>query len=125
MNRSGSFARVFVIGLVSLVALAAGCISVGAPPEISVNTDVGRREHVDTSSVPPTRDHEEARQRLAEAYSEIRSLRSKVDKLERDKKDLKRERDGFKQERDDCRKETKATQKYEKKQRKENGNSSY
>jgi TolA-binding protein len=115
------FVRGSVLCFVSVSFFAAGCLSVGTPREISVNTDVGGREHVDTSSVPPTRDHEEARRRLAEAYAEIRSLRSKVDKLERDKKDLKGERDGYKQERDDCRKETKETQKYQKKQRKDSG----
>ena len=115
------FARISIVSFVSVSLFAAGCISVGTPREISVNTDVGGREHVDTSSVPPTRDHEEARQRLAESYAEIRSLRSKVDKLERDKRDLKRERDEYKQERDDCRKQAKITEKYQKKLRKDSG----
>ena len=121
MNRSRTFAGVLVLCVGSAGLLAAGCLSVGTPREINVNTDVGGREHVDASSVPATRDHEEARQKLDEAYAEIRSLRSKVDKLEGDKKDLKRERDGYKKERDECRKEAKAAQKYEKKMRKENG----
>lgn len=119
MSRSRASARAFVLCFAFAALLAAGCLSVGTPREISVNTEVGGREHVDASSVPPTKDHEEARQKLAEAYAEIRSLRSKVDKLENDKKDLKRERDGYKKERDDCRKEAKEAQKYQKKLRKE------
>jgi outer membrane murein-binding lipoprotein Lpp len=108
------FLSVFVLGALS----AAGCLNVTTPREISVNTDVGTREHVDAGSVPPTKTHEEARQKLADAYAEIRSLQSDVAKLERDRKDLKRERDAYKNERDDCRKEAK---KYEKKMRKESG----
>jgi TolA-binding protein len=108
--------RRWIVSVVTVFALAmvTGCLNVTTPREISVNTDVGTREHVDASSVPPTRTHEEARQKLADAYAEIRSLQSDVTKLERDKKDLKRERD-------DCRKEAKQAQKYEKKMRKESG----
>jgi chromosome segregation ATPase len=101
--------------------MVTGCLNVTTPREISVNTDVNTPEHVDASSVPPTRTHEEARQKLADAYAEIRSLQSDVTKLEQDKKDLKRERDGFKKERDVCRKEAKQAQKYEKKMQKESG----
>ena len=89
-----------------------GCLNVSTPREINVSSDVGTRQHVDTSSVPPTGSHEEARQRLADAYAEIRSLRSDVAKLERDKKELKRERD-------DCRDELKQVEKDLKKMRKE------
>lgn len=111
MNTSQTAIRIFILPFV-LCSLAAGCLSVGTPREITVNTEVGRREHVDASSVPPTKDHEEARQKLAEAYTEIRSLRADAAKLERDKKDLKRERD-------DCRKQGKELEKAQKKLRKE------
>ena len=104
---------------VLICSLSLGCLNVGTPREISVNTDVNTRQPVDASSVPPTATNEECRQKLAEAYSEIRYLRDKVDKLDRDKKDLKRDRDSYKKERDDCRKQVKQEQKNDKKMRKQ------
>src|SRR5262245_19351247 len=95
--------------LLILFGLAAGgCLNVSTPREINVGT----REHVDASSVPPTSSQEECRQKLADAYAEIRSLRSDVAKLERDKKELKNERD-------ECRDELKQVEKELKKARKE------
>lgn len=84
--------RAMVMGAAAGVALAIGafgCVSVKAPERIEVN----RRERVDASQVPPTSSHEEARQRLAEAYAEIRHLRAKVADLEEDKAELRRELD--------------------------------
>jgi outer membrane murein-binding lipoprotein Lpp len=117
MNPFPTHVRELVLCSAIAALVAAGCVSVGTPREISVNTDVGGRPPVDASSVPPTRDHEEARQKLAEAYAEIRSLRSRVDRLERDKKELKRERDGYKDERDECREAMDEAQEHRKKQR--------
>lgn len=73
--------------------LLAGCVSLKAPERISVND---RPARVDSSRVPETRSHEEARQRLAEAYERNRYLEGKVERLERDKEELKRERDEYK-----------------------------
>jgi predicted RNase H-like nuclease (RuvC/YqgF family) len=112
MNSPPTAIRTTFFLITLLAPLSAGCLNVQTPREISVNTDVGTRERVDTSSVPPTASHEEARQKLANAYAEIRSLRSDVASLERDKKDLKRERD-------DCRKEVKQVQKAQKKMQEE------
>lgn len=74
-------------------AVLPGCVNVKAPERISVNE---RPARVDSSSVPPTRSHEEARQLLAEAYERNRYLEGKVERLERDKEELKRERDEYK-----------------------------
>ena len=79
--------------LFTLTVLSAGCVSVKAPESINVNN---RPSRIDSSRVPKTRSHEEARQLLAEAYERNRYLESKVDKLERDKDELKEERDEYK-----------------------------
>ncbi|MFH1419612.1 MAG: hypothetical protein ABII12_15150 [Planctomycetota bacterium] len=71
-----------------------GCISVKAPEEINVGSQ--RRRPADTSRVPHTSSHEEARQKLAEAYEEIRHLENKARDLENDKRKCKRERDEYK-----------------------------
>ncbi len=72
--------------------LAVGCVSVKAPEKIVIGDSPGSRP-VDTSRVPPTRDHAEARQRLAEAYQRIEYLESRNRKLEQDNQRLRRERD--------------------------------
>jgi len=88
------------IGLVALglAAAASGCVSVKAPERINYQSHA---EVADPSQVPPTESHEHARQKLAEAYSEIRYLRGKVRDLEDDKRELKDERDHYKRRCDD------------------------
>lgn len=71
-----------------------GCVSLKAPEEINVNQSPGHAR-IDTSHIPPTRSHEEARQRLAEAYERINYLEAKVRELRHDKDELKRERDQY------------------------------
>lgn len=73
--------------ILSLTALG-GCLNVKAPEQINVGTS--RRPPVDASSVPPTRDHAEARQKLAEAYDEIQHLQRRIRDLESDKASCKR-----------------------------------
>ena len=88
--------RISRFGRISVLAIflaGAGCVNVKAPEEINVGS--GRRP-VDASSVPATHSHDEARQRLAEAYDEIRYLNSKVHNLEDDKDKLKREKEEYK-----------------------------
>jgi len=85
---AAGFVVLFVIS-----TLLAGCVSVKAPESISVG-DHPRR--VDSSHVPPTQSHEEARQLLREAYERNRYLEAKVAELEREKKELKAERDEYK-----------------------------
>jgi hypothetical protein len=86
--RPAGLAALFV-----LTVLLAGCVSVKAPETISVG-DHPRK--IDSSRVPPTRSHEEARQLLGEAYERNRYLEAKVAKLEREKDELKEERDEYK-----------------------------
>jgi hypothetical protein len=69
-----------------------GCVNVKAPERISVND---RPRRVDSSHVPPTRSHEEARQLLAEAYERNRYLEEKVARLERENDELEEERDAY------------------------------
>ena len=52
------------------LACAAGCISVKAPERINI----GGSPPVDSSRVPPTANHEEARRELAKAYQRIQEL---------------------------------------------------
>lgn len=87
--------RLLATGLaaLALTVLLAGCVSVKAPETITVGSHPSK---IDSSRVPPTRSHEEARQLLAEAYERNRYLEAKVAKLERDKEELKEERDEVK-----------------------------
>jgi TolA-binding protein len=78
-------------GLVVAAFVLGGCVNLKAPEQINVGT--GRHEAVDASQVPATKTHEEARQKLAEAYEEIRHLQGKVAGLEKDKRELKADRE--------------------------------
>ncbi len=91
MSRSSWGLAIGSAGFVMASCLAGGCMNIKAPENISVDT--GRRQHVDASQVPPTSTHEEARQRLAEAYAEIRRLEGKIAGLEKDKRELKTEKE--------------------------------
>lgn len=91
--------RIIAIGLCFAAAVAttcgSGCVNVHGLEDIKV--DVGRKpRRIDNSRLPPTHSHEEARQRLAEAYERNRYLEHKVEKLEADKRELKAERDEYK-----------------------------
>ena len=88
--------RLFTTGLVFLLALTvllAGCVSVKAPEKISIGD---RPRRIDSSRVPPTRSHEETRQRLEEAYERNRYLEAKVAELEEEIEELEEERDEYK-----------------------------
>ena len=91
MSRSSWGAGLASAGLLMLSLLIGGCLQIDTPDNISVDT--GRRQPVDASQAPPTSSHEEARQKLAEAYAEIRHLQNKVADLEKDKRELKAERE--------------------------------
>lgn len=90
-----SLALLTVAALLVVGASLAGCINVKAPEQINVGSRPGRRS-IDTSSVPPTRSHQEARQKLAQAYDRISYLEAKNDDLKEDKRELKEERDEYK-----------------------------
>ena len=87
------YLTVGVVAFFAITVLLAGCVSVKAPESISVG-DHPRR--IDSSRVPPTQSHEEARQLLGEAYERNRYLEAKVTELEREKEELEDERDEYK-----------------------------
>jgi outer membrane murein-binding lipoprotein Lpp len=91
MFRPRWLAALIPAGVLATAFILSGCVNVKAPEEINLGT--GRHQPVDASQVPPTATHEEARQKLAEAYAEIRHLQSKVADLEKDKKELKAQRE--------------------------------
>jgi outer membrane murein-binding lipoprotein Lpp len=91
MFRPRWLAALVPAGMVATAFFLSGCVNLKAPEEINIGS--GRHQPVDASQVPPTKTHEEARQKLAEAYTEIRYLQSKVADLEKDKKELKAERE--------------------------------
>lgn len=95
MNRFAML--LLLVAAVALVAGAAsfGCVQAKAPERIDIDVG-GGHDPIDTSRVPPTASHEEARQKLAEAYREIDRLRKEVDGLKKDKKELKAEREEYK-----------------------------
>ena len=72
-----------------------GCVNVRGLEGINVDAR-HRPRRIDSSRVPPTHSHAEARQRLAEAYERNRYLEHKVGKLEDDKRKLKAQRDDYK-----------------------------
>ncbi len=87
MYRARKLLSFVLAAVVMCLPALAGCVNVKAPENIQVG---GRSEPVDASKVPPTRDHAEARQKLAEAYAEIRHLQEEVRDLEEDKASYKR-----------------------------------
>ena len=80
---------IWMLAAVGLI-LGSGCVSVKAPREVTIG---GHVNYVDSSSVPETASHEEARAELRKAYAYIRELKD-------DKAEYKRERDEYKKERD-------------------------
>ncbi len=88
------------IFLFAVCVFLPGCLSVKAPDEINIGSSRPGRRPIDTRRVPPTRTHEEARQKLAQAYDrihylegEVRSLKKDLDDLEDDLEDMEEERD--------------------------------
>lgn len=77
------------------LGLLVGCLNVQAPEKIEIGSGRGR-EPIDTSRIPETRSHEEARQKLAEAYERIKYLEGKVNSLEKDKRELKKDKEDIK-----------------------------
>lgn len=91
-----------------LAAVAvAGCLNVTAPERIQI----GHRSHesdVDSTAIPPTHSHEEARRELAKAYRRIQELerenahcREKLEDARRKTDDCERKYDRLKDRCDD------------------------
>lgn len=66
-----------------LVALGVGCVQ--APREINVGTDYGRsrQTRIDSTQIPATSSHAEARQELKKAYYRIGQLERDNERLQR------------------------------------------
>jgi hypothetical protein len=86
------------------LCLGAGCLKVDAPDEIKVASDNRPPQKLDTSRVPPTDSHEEARAELAKAYEQIRYLEGQVDRYRRKYEDEKRDKKEAEQKLDRCEK---------------------
>lgn len=99
-----------LVALVALFAAAtAGCaVKVDGQNKVDVGpydfTRYGKSEF-DASRVPPTKSHEEARQKLTEAYAEIHRLNDIVRNMEKDNEKLDRKLSKAEDELDEARDE--------------------
>ena len=84
--------RWWMLSATSLLLGLVGCVSVTAPERITVGGG-SRAEPVDSSRVPDTNSHEEARAELGKAYRYIRDLERQNAHVDRKAKKYKRERD--------------------------------
>lgn len=78
------------MAILALLALATGCFRA---PDIRVDASGWRRDRPDTTRIPKTRTHEDAKGELRKAYREIEHLRKENAKLERKNKDLEKKLD--------------------------------
>lgn len=76
---------------VGLVWLMTGCVSVKAPERVTVNA--GGPEPVDSSRLPATNSHAEAREELRKAYANLQHLERVSDRLDQKLEKCKRELD--------------------------------
>ncbi len=86
-------------GLGILIALAwvfnlSGCVSINDPKGFDI-TGVGAPKRIDSTHVPPTNTHAEARRLLEEAYERNGYLEERCAKLEAENRKLEAERDEF------------------------------
>ena len=94
-----SIRKWFLPTVICLVWAMGGCVSIKAPREINVGAR-SRPDPVDSSRIPQTASHEQARHELRKAYTYIQWLEREKAELEDDKAEYKRERDKYKRERD-------------------------
>ena len=81
--------------LLGTVVVFTGCLHVSAPDKVSLSANASPRR-VDNRRVPATKSHEEARQKLAEAYGRNRYLERKVEDLEDDVREIEKEKEEYK-----------------------------
>lgn len=81
-----------------LLVAVLGCVRT---PDINVDASGWRRERVDTTRIPETRNHEEAKAELRKAHREIERLRRENEKLKRKYEDEKRKHEDLKRKHDD------------------------
>ena len=83
--------RWVVLAACGLFWATPGCVHVQAPEKIEVGG--GRAERVDSTRIPETASHAEARQELRKAYQYIQHLERDNGRLEAKTKKYKRQRD--------------------------------
>lgn len=83
--------RIRAWGLLATLFLvvAVGCFK---SPDISVDASGWGRERPNTTRVPPTTSHDQARAELRKAYGEIEHLKKENEKLKRKNKDLEQDK---------------------------------
>lgn len=82
----------------------------GCSPTVKVNVPEGyapRRSHVDSSRVPETSTHSEARRELEKAYAALQERDREIAKLKRDKDDLKRDKKELERDKDELKRRIK------------------
>lgn len=84
-----------LLGCALTLSAAMGCVNV-TPPDVYIKAEGQPHQDLDSSKVPDTRTHEEARQELTKAYSHIRYLERKLARSDEDRERYKRERDDYK-----------------------------
>ena len=84
-----------LLGCLSLVCWTlAGCVAVRAP-DVTINTGP-QPEQIDSSLVPPTDTHQEARAELVKAYNQIRYLEHRNARLRDKASEYREEREEYK-----------------------------
>lgn len=91
--------RVGLLGSLLVAGATCGCVSVKAPERIVIGGSA-RPEPVDSSRVPDTATHDEARRELVKAYQNLQYLERENDRLAKQAADYKRERDECREGRD-------------------------
>jgi hypothetical protein len=83
-----------LVALGGLICMSAGCLNVRMPEKVEVGT--AQPEPVDSSRIPETATHEEARAELRKAYENIQYLEHENQRLHDKADKYKRERDQYK-----------------------------
>jgi hypothetical protein len=86
----------------AVACLTVGCVSVRAPENIDIGSGQrSRPADVDSSRVPPTGSHEEARAELTKAYQQIQYLEDQLARCERKLHDARKKADKYERKYDD------------------------
>ncbi len=83
-----------LVALAGLISLSAGCLNVRLPERVEVGN--AQPEPVDSSRIPNTSTHAEARAELRKAYENIQYLEHENQRLQEKAAKYKRERDEYK-----------------------------
>ena len=92
-------ARGLLLLAAGLLWATAGCVSVKAPENIEIGGG-SRPQPVDSSRIPETASHQEARRELRRAYANLRYLEHENERLAAKADKYKRQRDECEEQRD-------------------------